>query len=102
MIWWRMTWDEVAALLGEEGEYVLPALHLLTRRGEPYAEYIESIATSGNELAMTIKSFDLLDHLAPGQWPTLRDRQRERYIPALARITIAGQQFARERPTATS
>lgn len=96
------TWDEVAALLGEEGEYVLPALHLLTRRGEPYAEYIESIATSGNELATTIKSFDLLDHLAPGQWPTLRDDQRERYIPALARITIAGQQFARERPTATS
>jgi hypothetical protein len=46
---------------------------------------------------MTVKSFDLRDHLAPGQWGTLRDDQRERYIPALDRITAAGQQLARNR-----
>jgi len=91
------SWDEVEELLGIRATVLLPALKLLTRVAEPYADYIETIASSGNELAMTVKSFDLLDHLAPAQWPTLRDDLRERYIPALARITTAGQQLARNR-----
>jgi len=91
------TWGEVEDLLGIQAAVLLPALKLLTRVAEPYADYIETIASSGNELAMTVKSFDLLDHLAPAQWPTLRDDLRERYIPAIARITTAGQQLARNR-----
>jgi hypothetical protein len=91
------SWNEVEALLGDDAPEILPALKLLTRGDEPYAEYIDTIATTGNLLALTVKSFDLIDHLAPAQWPSLRDELRERYIPAFARITTAGQALIQSR-----
>ncbi|CAN5510159.1 hypothetical protein BH09CHL1_BH09CHL1_19520 [soil metagenome] len=93
------TWDEVEAILGGLAESCLPALRLLTRGPEPYEEYIQRIADSGNRLAMSVKALDLIDHLSPNRWHTLKPEKIDRYISAFRIITIAGQAISTLEPS---
>lgn len=59
----KLSVDDVAALI-ELTEEETAALRLLTRTKDiPYDEYIESIIESGNEIAMCVKSYDLLHNM---------------------------------------
>jgi len=89
------TWDEIERALNEYAGECLPALKLLTRTGEPYEDYIAAIGTSGNRIALTVKALDLLDHLSPALWPTLREDRIDRYVEALRIVTINGRALAR-------
>jgi hypothetical protein len=73
-------------------ERQLAALKLLTRReeeGQTYAEYIDEIVRSGDELAMAVKVYDLYYHLHPSN---IHHRSRsgvKRYIAALETLSLA-------------
>jgi hypothetical protein len=82
------TWAEIETLLAEDAERLIPALRLLTRGEEPYDDYIESIATSGNIIAMNVKTLDLFDHLSPYKRATLPMKNVIRYFEALERLTM--------------
>lgn len=91
------TWEDVEAVLGDLAESCLPALRLLTRGEESYEDYVLGIANSGNRLAMSVKAFDLIDHLSPNRWQTLKPEKIERYISALRVITTSGQAMTSRR-----
>ncbi len=61
----------------------LAAIRLLTRGPEPYEDYIQNLATSGNRLAISVKLCDLLDHLDPSLIVGLDERKQSRYLSAL-------------------
>ena len=71
------------AALGDEAAR---SLDLLTRREtETYADYIERLATSGDDTAVRVKLADLDDHFALAD--TLPDSLRKRYERARDRLT---------------
>lgn len=78
------------ATVDEDAGVIVPALDLLTRRGEPYDAYIERIATAGNRTAITVKMLDLFDHLSPYTRASLPERNIERYIAAIRRLAYVG------------
>jgi hypothetical protein len=80
------SWEEVADILGADADRLLPALRLLTRDDEPYANYIERIAASGNLNAINVKTFDLFDHLSPYKRAGLLGTKVDRYLAALDRL----------------
>jgi hypothetical protein len=80
------SWEELEALLGDDAGRIVPALRLLTRGDEPYSAYIESIATSGNIIALNVKTLDLFDHLSPYKRATLSIMKVGRYFSALERL----------------
>lgn len=84
-----MARDELACLVpGPVAEAVL----LLARRGdEPYETYLERVVGSGNLLALTVKVYDLVDHLLPRRAAHFRSRpeKRERYLRALDAVHAA-------------
>ena len=80
------SWEEVADILGADADRLLPALRLLTRDDEPYANYIERIAASGNVNAINVKTFDLFDHLSPYKRAGLLGTKADRYLAALDRL----------------
>lgn len=61
----------------------LTAIQLLTRGPEPYEEYIQSVAASGDRLAISVKICDLLDHLDPSLIGGLEAIKESRYLAAL-------------------
>ena len=73
--------DDVAGRLSDEES---DALRLLTWGGEPYHEYIERIATTGNRLAVMVKRADLLDNLRPCR--NCPEHLQPRYQKALSRL----------------
>ena len=81
------SWEEIEALLGDDADRIVPALRLLTRVDETYSAYIESIATSGNIIALNVKTLDLFDHLSPYKRATLSMMKVGRYFSALERLT---------------
>lgn len=64
-------------------DVVLDAVNALTRKGEPYSEYIDHIHACGPQLARVVKIADLRDHLQPH----CPERLRPRYERALALLT---------------
>ena len=82
------TWAELETLLADDADRIIPALRLLTRGEESYGDYIESIATSGNVIAMNVKTLDLFDHLSPYKRATLQFKNVTRYLEALERLTM--------------
>ena len=64
---------------------VVEAVLLLTRHDpyEPYADYIQRIVRSGNELAVVVKIADIRDHLRP----SCPEHLRGRYEAALTVLT---------------
>jgi len=67
-------------------EPIVEAVVLLTRQaGESYADYIQRLAGSANEIAIAVKLADLRDHLRPNCPGRLRDRYRK----ALTFIAVA-------------
>lgn len=73
---------------------VADAVVILARqRGEVYEDYITRIVNSHNRLAMTVKVYDLMDHLMPHRAAHYRDRahdaKRYRYIDALEELHTA-------------
>jgi len=90
-------WEDVETLLNPhpEADRMLAALRLLTRGPEPYDEYIRAIADSENELAITVKMLDLLDHLSPYRFAGLTTTRRVRYIEALNLLSATGRSLAR-------
>jgi (p)ppGpp synthase/HD superfamily hydrolase len=85
------TMDEIERLvgdtkLGDGAVMIVPALELLTRRGEPYDAYIERIATAGNRTAITVKLLDLFDHLSPYTRASLPEKNIDRYVAAIHRL----------------
>lgn len=88
-----------ASVLAESGisPDVLEAVRLLTRDGvETYGEYIESLVTSKQPLAIAVKLADLRDHLQP----TCPDRLRPRYERAVDLLTRASPEPADSEPAA--
>lgn len=62
---------------------LMPSVSLLTRRPAcAYADYIDTIATSGDPLAVVVKLADIRDHLQPD----CPERLRPRYEAALVRL----------------
>ena len=76
--------------LGDSAEVIMPALDLLTRRGDPYDAYIERIAIAGNRTAITVKLLDLFDHLSPYTRASLQEKKIERYVAAIRRLAYVG------------
>lgn len=57
-----------------DNPHILEALRLLTRdRSEPYYSYVGRIATSGNPLAIAVKTYDLLDNSDPNRGPVYHE-----------------------------
>ena len=70
------------------GARVVRAVEELTRsEAEPYAEYVERVAASGDRLALAVKLADLADHFALAD--TLRPSLRRRYERARDVLTRA-------------
>lgn len=88
------SWDEIEALLGDTADHIVPALRLLTHGAETYSAYIESIATSGNIIALNVKTLDRFDHLSPYKRATLRAEKVGRYLSALECLTIVSFESA--------
>ncbi|HTK29623.1 MAG TPA: hypothetical protein VL309_08740 [Vicinamibacterales bacterium] len=79
------TFDRLAAA-GVPARLIRP-ITLLTRRPPfSYVDYVETIATSGDPLAVAVKIADLHDHLRPNCPISLRLR----YEKALARLAGGG------------
>ena len=71
----------------------LAAIRLLTRGDESYEEYVESVAESGDRLAISVKLCDLLDHLDPALNAGLTDAKLARYLSALPPLIAALRQL---------
>lgn len=88
---------EDGLMTGEELRLLAPvpvaeAVLLLARRGdEPYVAYLGHLVASKNVLALTVKVYDLMDHLLPRRVAHFRARpeKRERYLRALEAIHAA-------------
>ena len=76
-----VTQDELLSAGVSDDELV--AIRLLTRGTEPYEDYIQHLANSGNPLAISVKLCDLLDHLDPSLIAGLDKRKQSRYLSAL-------------------
>lgn len=74
-------WDLCRAGFSDD---VLEAVAALTRRGEAYHEYINSLFVCGPALAREVKLADLHDHLRPG----CPERLRPRYEAAMRRFGV--------------
>ena len=86
-----VTIDEVREGFGDD---VANAVALLTHeRGVPYLEYVQSVADSGNDVAIRVKIADLTQNMNLSRLPvvTETDKRRvtERYVPALATLVSA-------------
>jgi (p)ppGpp synthase/HD superfamily hydrolase len=75
------------------------AINLLTRcdpQMESYEAYIDRICQSGDALAMTVKLYDLWDHLHPMNRAGYTRKRINRYTNAIEQITKAMMEIARE------
>jgi hypothetical protein len=75
------------------------AIRLLTRvdpQLESYEAYIERICQSGDALAMTVKLYDLWDHLHPMNRAGYTRKRINRYTNAIEQITKSLMEIARE------
>lgn len=82
--------------LRDDGEEVAGAVALLTHDAEhvSYDVYIDTLADSGNLLAITVKLCDLIDNTNPERSITpeqvaIRARNRDKYIRAIAKLAEA-------------
>lgn len=82
-----VTLDELRAVGVTEEEQT--AIQLLTRGPEPYEDYVAQVARSGDQLAISVKLCDLLDHLDPADNVRLTDLKVGRYLGALPSLIAA-------------
>lgn len=76
------------------GDDVADAVSLLTRpRDVTYAEYVRSIADSGNDVAIRVKMADLTQNMNLSRLPVVTEadkgRVMERYLPAYVTLVQA-------------
>jgi hypothetical protein len=87
------TWEQIEDLLdvphGSRDDEMLEALRLLTRnpKYQSYQQYVDAISESGNQLAINVKIYDIMDHLDPVRRDTL-GKKAPRYIKALKSLLI--------------
>lgn len=66
------------------------AILLLTRtEGVSYERYILNLVRSGNVLAMTVKMYDLFDHIQPCRIKNISGSHLSRYLKAIKKISKA-------------
>lgn len=77
---------ETLDITPEQAEAIL----LLTRtEGVSYNSYILNLVRSGNVLAMTVKMYDLFDHIQPCRVRNISGSHVNRYLKAIKKITKA-------------
>lgn len=81
-------------LRDEFGDDVADTVSLLTRpRGVTYAEYIQRVADSGDDVAIRVKIADLTQDMNVSRLPKVteedKNRVRQRYLPAYAKLVEA-------------
>lgn len=90
-----VTLDQIRYAFGDD---IADIVEILThKKGQPYDEYIESIASSGNIAAIRVKMADLEDNSSDIRLQRLPEdkaeyfarRAREKYLPAKEKLGVA-------------